>query len=261
MSPSIRPALNLKSFALISTDRLNTVLVHRKERSSYAPFGHASGITAQSGFTGAPYEPSALGYLLGNGYRFYAPGILRFGSPDALSPFGLGGINCYGYCSAEPINHHDRSGHLPQILKNFISFVLEVKDVAKHSLVPGQAIFDATRVPRRIKLDEIVSAKPQSHFTRAVQTVNLTQMSNGTRDLPPKKFVEYSTLAMATNRGDIGITRAFAISALGWLRGGSSRPAENVVGGIFNFGGAFVSGSIEHTYYKTGRVLKQVPGL
>lgn len=260
MSPGMQPTLNLKSSALINTDRLNTVLIHRKERSSYTPFGHAPGITAQSGFTGALYERPGLGYLLGNGYRLYAPGILRFGSPDALSPFGLGGINCYGYCSAEPINHHDRSGHLKQFFKSILSFTLEAKDVAKHSLVPGIAIVDATKVARRIKLDKLLREPQGSYFSRAVKMVNRNQMSNGAGDLPFEKFQQYATLTMATNQSATGITYAFASSSLGWFRGGSPRPAENMVGGAFNLAGALISGVIEQASYKKGGILR-APGL
>ncbi|WP_323055830.1 RHS repeat-associated core domain-containing protein [Pseudomonas sp. DCB_AW] len=32
-------------------------------------------------------------YPLGNGYRNYSPRIMRFTSPDGLSPFGNGGRN------------------------------------------------------------------------------------------------------------------------------------------------------------------------
>ncbi|EGH35731.1 hypothetical protein PSYJA_44541, partial [Pseudomonas syringae pv. japonica str. M301072] len=35
-------------------------------------------------------------YLLGNGYRAFNPVLMRFNSPDSLSPFGEGGVNAYG---------------------------------------------------------------------------------------------------------------------------------------------------------------------
>lgn len=41
-------------------------------------------------------EPVTGHYLLGHGVRAYNPVLMRFNSPDALSPFGKGGLNAYG---------------------------------------------------------------------------------------------------------------------------------------------------------------------
>ncbi|MFV3289817.1 RHS repeat-associated core domain-containing protein [Pseudomonas sp. NY11955] len=51
-------------------------------------------------------------YLLGNGYRGYSPVLMRFLSPDSLSPFAEGGLSCYAYCASDPINFSDPSGHM-----------------------------------------------------------------------------------------------------------------------------------------------------
>lgn len=51
-------------------------------------------------------------YLLGNGYRGYNPVLMRFHSPDSLSPFAAGGLNCYAYCAGDPVNFSDPSGHM-----------------------------------------------------------------------------------------------------------------------------------------------------
>ncbi|MDG9816723.1 RHS repeat-associated core domain-containing protein [Pseudomonas putida] len=56
-------------------------------------------------------------YLLGNGYRAYNSVLMRFQSPDSLSPFTVGGLNCYAYCTGDPINYADPSGH-GRILKS-----------------------------------------------------------------------------------------------------------------------------------------------
>ncbi|RMV11327.1 hypothetical protein ALP17_02676, partial [Pseudomonas savastanoi] len=48
---------------------------------------------------------------MGNGYRAYNPVLMRFNSPDSLSPFGKGGMNAYAYCAGDPVNRSDPTGH------------------------------------------------------------------------------------------------------------------------------------------------------
>lgn len=62
------------------------------------------------GFNGQLLERDSQGYLLGNGHRLYDPQLMRFVCPDALSPFGEGGLNAYVYCGGDPVNNVDPSG-------------------------------------------------------------------------------------------------------------------------------------------------------
>jgi RHS repeat-associated protein len=62
------------------------------------------------GFNGELREASLGWYLLGNGHRAYNPGLMRFHSPDTLSPFGEGGLNAYMYCGGEPVMRRDPTG-------------------------------------------------------------------------------------------------------------------------------------------------------
>lgn len=64
-------------------------------------------------FNGEAVESTGW-YLLGNGYRAYNPSLTRFHSPDSMSPFGAGGLNCYMYCAGNPIAFSDPSGHQAQ---------------------------------------------------------------------------------------------------------------------------------------------------
>lgn len=95
---------------------------------NYTPYGHHASADArhQLGFIGQVRDPLTAGYPLGNGYRSYNPHLTRFHSPDHLSPFNAGGLNAYGYCSGDPINRSDPSGHMWR------------RGSAKLSTVPGQ---------------------------------------------------------------------------------------------------------------------------
>lgn len=105
---------------LLATDTLGSVtdaqLPGDRQSFSYCAFGHdpfdPHGGTA-IGFTGELRHSQISSYLLGNGYRAYHPVLMRFGSPDSFSPFGEGGLNGYAYCSGDPINYYDPSGHAP----------------------------------------------------------------------------------------------------------------------------------------------------
>ena len=84
----------------------------------YSPFGATAsrtGTPAASvpGFNGERADPLTGVTHLGNGYRAYSPALQRFTAPDSESPFGVGGINPYAYCSNDPVNQSDPSGHGP----------------------------------------------------------------------------------------------------------------------------------------------------
>ncbi|MBC3498928.1 RHS repeat-associated core domain-containing protein [Pseudomonas sp. SWRI100] len=64
------------------------------------------------GFHGQRKDSLMAVYWLGNGYRAYSPILMRFLSPDNVSPFEAGGINAYVYCEGDPINNSDPTGHM-----------------------------------------------------------------------------------------------------------------------------------------------------
>lgn len=78
----------------------------------YLPYGfHMPDSRAQLAFAGEPVDPLTGCYHLGNGKRAYKPLLMRFQSPDTISPFGAGGLNAYAYCLGDPVNHKDPTGH------------------------------------------------------------------------------------------------------------------------------------------------------
>jgi RHS repeat-associated protein len=109
--------------ALLVTDLQRSVLHtlkadHQSQSLAYTPYGHRPtqiGFTSLLEFNGERPDPMTGNYLLGNGYRAFNTALLRFNSPDTMSPFGKGGLNAYGYCLGDPINKQDSSGHFPKL--------------------------------------------------------------------------------------------------------------------------------------------------
>lgn len=87
----------------------------RKTGAVYMPYGYRSVahvVSSLLGFNGQRLEAHGL-YLLGNGRRTYCPNLMRFYSPDKLSPFGVGGLNAYAYVLGDPVNKDDPTGQMP----------------------------------------------------------------------------------------------------------------------------------------------------
>lgn len=78
---------------------------------AYSPYGAHRAIDGGClAFTGQFFDSHVGGYHLGNGRRTYNPVLMRFHSPDSLSPFSTGGLNAYAYCAGDPVNRVDPSG-------------------------------------------------------------------------------------------------------------------------------------------------------
>lgn len=122
---SIKPIPHIK---LLACDWANSVTGSTTTEGTIAfahsPFGHRSPEVDDD--TGPGYNGQHLerdgGYLLGHGYREYRPKLGRFNAPDSYSPFGGGGLNCYAYCRAEPVNRSDPSGHADNSKRDEILF-------------------------------------------------------------------------------------------------------------------------------------------
>lgn len=94
---------------------LEVVAPHTTQTIAYTPYGSHSSSEARLsvlGFNGQRPDPLTGHYLLGNGVRAYNPVLMRFNSPDVLSPFQEGGINTYAYCGDDPVNYEDPSGYV-----------------------------------------------------------------------------------------------------------------------------------------------------
>ncbi|EJN30018.1 RHS repeat-associated core domain protein-containing protein [Pseudomonas sp. GM78] len=109
---------------LLTTDPQRSVLQVTEAAGSvqqtYSPYGNRrveGGSGSLLGFTGEVLDPVTGHYLLGNGHRAFNPLLMRFNSPDSLSPFGRGGLNPYTYCLGDPVNFSDPTGQFGDILR------------------------------------------------------------------------------------------------------------------------------------------------
>uniref|UniRef100_UPI0028E61DC8 RHS repeat-associated core domain-containing protein n=1 Tax=Microvirgula aerodenitrificans TaxID=57480 RepID=UPI0028E61DC8 len=69
----------------------------------------------QIGMHGEPINwvgPKMQLYDLGGGARSYDPDIQRFLTLDPFSPFSIGGMNPYLFCSSDPVNRLDPTGYV-----------------------------------------------------------------------------------------------------------------------------------------------------
>jgi RHS repeat-associated protein len=103
---------------LSGTDQQQSVLSEitgdEHSKIAYSPYGYYQVQEEPfnpTGFNGEQFDSLTGLYLLGNGYRAYSPALMRFHSPDSMSPFGSGGLNPYAYCLGDPINRVDPTGH------------------------------------------------------------------------------------------------------------------------------------------------------
>ncbi|MEN5036021.1 RHS repeat-associated core domain-containing protein [Pseudomonas sp. TWI929] len=105
----------------------------------YTPYGFsASTDSLLSGFMGEVFSTRVEGYILGNGYRTYSPTIMRFHSPDNMSPFHAGGYNAYAAFMNNPVNKVDPTGHYPMTVMRAVSrFKASIRNRAMNKTLPA----------------------------------------------------------------------------------------------------------------------------
>ena len=134
------------SVTLLGSNVSHTVINSTSQQLDHIQPCLAYGFSAQGNadvqlptFNGEYSDPATGHYLLGNGYRAYNPVLMRFNSPDSWSPFGAGGINSYGYCSGDPVNFVDPSGHalLASVFRGMRRFTQKRQFNAMYSQAPA----------------------------------------------------------------------------------------------------------------------------
>lgn len=148
---------------LLASDLQQSVLAELDRNGpnpfAYSPYGLQSASTRAAthlGFNGQFKEGATGWYHLGNGHRVYNPVLMRFHSPDRLSPFGKGGLNAYAYCSGSPVNRVDPSG------RSWLALLSSAVGSLLNTIFAGAAINRAAL--------QIVKNEPQSILWRVGNT-------------------------------------------------------------------------------------------
>ena len=158
---------------LLATDQQRSVLQLLDSMGPspqiYTPYGHHSadsGLSSLLGFNGERRDSLTGHYLLGNGHRAFNPVLMRFNSPDRLSPFGRGGLNPYAYCLGDPVNHNDPTGQFAAIARILTGLGTLFNSVI--TLRPG--------IPFQVGLDALANGavfrSPLRHTVGALSSVS-----------------------------------------------------------------------------------------
>jgi len=231
---------------------------------AYAAYGHHPQEADASllSFTGQKREPVTGYYLLGNGHRAYSPSLMKFLSPDSLSPFGSGGLNAYAYCLNDPINLTDPTGKTPWALTFMrkhvqpkIQVAKQSVDLASKALFPDPTSQESPRLGRAVIRKFASDQVDSTPFTQKLFKVNDNLTSHNDATLTTEHAGIYRDIATQNLSGQISNTSAHLEAARVWVT--TEKGAERIVGATFNFMGAIAAGAEDKAGYATGRVLKQ----
>ncbi|WP_122312088.1 RHS repeat-associated core domain-containing protein [Pseudomonas coronafaciens] len=278
-----RAEANRVLFDLLATDQASSVLhkleSKRHQAFAYSPYGTRSSSTSSAGlpgFKGNTIDPVTGHYLLGNGARAFSPTLMRFNSPDTLSPFKAGGLNSYAYCIGDPVNYSDPTGHIP--VSGFLAMAFTH---AKRLRVPGalninigevigaarQAMtrntgFSGKMTGGRKFLDEGLNGLDKNHaFVNKLYSVNKNLASHGDNGLSMLQASHYLHLARSVNAGKMSNAGAHAAAAATWVPQilDPRTRSNGIVGAVFNAFGAFGEGVNDHGLLKRGLALSNSP--
>ncbi|WP_248915018.1 RHS repeat-associated core domain-containing protein [Pseudomonas moorei] len=141
---------------MVVGDQKNTLLSEinngQVNAVAHTAYGYPTGkqpIKAQLRYNGEFTEPQTGTQLLGNGYRTYNFALMRFQSPDSLSPFGAGGVNTYAYCEGEPVLNVDPDGH--SILGSLLRILRPTTRQAHKAGAPGSFLTNSKSHPVSVR--------------------------------------------------------------------------------------------------------------
>ncbi|MFT0865816.1 RHS repeat-associated core domain-containing protein [Pseudomonas sp. CAM1A] len=243
---------------ILAIDWANSVMQAQSIPNAYTPYGskvHKGGV--RTGFSGQIPDPYTGHYHLGNGHRVLNPNLMRFISPDPLSPFGEGGSNSYTYCAGDPINKHDPTG-------DFFNFIKEMHQQFTTSFLRN-SVPDAIpgRVMATAEAQQIVYAPNKSFFGERVAGAYIAKDSNGAPPLPRYLQTRYAETVLRANRGETPNVVAHLEMANTWLKfnGAPEAVAAKITPGtiatavVGHLLGAATAGGADIAALKTGKAL------
>ena len=263
--------------SLLTTDLSGSAISLVKPRHPvsnvvYSPYGYSRSLDSAGalvGFNGELPEAITGHYLLGNGHRAYNPVLMRFNSPDSLSPFAKGGINAYAYCSGDPVNWRDPTGHirLPAKLLSVLGVTAssaasdnigswkQAFDLVRKSLTRSDAVPESIAYSRNLLsngLDEVPKNEP---FIKRLFETNENLISHADQSLSVPHARAYLGDAHLVADGNISNAGAHSRSAGRWFS--ETTGAERIVGTFMNLGGALIAGGFDHRLHITGRSIRK----
>lgn len=176
---------------LIITDQQRSVLqavgVPEDQSTAYTAYGHRpaeSGLSSLLGFNGERRDSMTGHYLLGNGYRAFNPVLMKFNSPDSLSPFAEGGLNGYAFCLGDPVNRVDPTGHTPNVVKSILRSIGVMKKARPKILLttprygpPGKPATNLRKIDTNVYSFEEAKKSGGSRLT--IHAHGSNQLENG----------------------------------------------------------------------------------
>ncbi|SFL63742.1 RHS repeat-associated core domain-containing protein [Pseudomonas sp. NFACC46-3] len=193
---------------LLAADDKHSILAEVSESQTrsiaYSAYGQQSTqqmISTKLGFNGELREARLGWYFLGKGYRVYNPVLMRFHSPDSLSPFGKGGLNAYMYCVGDPVNFSDPTGHVGQGRR----LVLPSRSSSLASLTRSSrsttAIVYTPTGSQPVRTEPTIIAPPPP----TTQTQPTTNVTRRVREIPPPPRPLKSTPRFNDSGGQVSL--------------------------------------------------------
>lgn len=188
------------------------------------------------GFNRERLDPVSGTTHLGNGYRAYNPVLMRLNCPDSWSPFGDGGINPYAYCTGDPVNQADPSGHFS--LGQWIGMgVGLLAGIALSIVTEGAAIPFALSLIATVAGDAFIGAGSEI----------VTEAVNGQR-------INWGQVGIAAGLSAASTLAGYGLGIASKMKGTSNRPFGMLMMTEDSYGGAgreaeiqqFIHENLEH---------------